>query len=234
MKPKEVIILAGGQGSRLINTVPGIPKVMAPVAGHPFIHYVLEYLIEAGIQRFIFALGKQHEPIEAYLNQQYADLERSIVTEDEPLGTGGAILNAIGHSTENTVAVTNGDTFFMVKLDNISGFHHMCGAECTIALKAMKSFSRYGEVVVNKDYTIAAFNEKKVVSEGLINGGFYILNKRLWLQNELPVQFSFEEDYLGKMYKDRRIYGVPQDGYFIDIGVPEDFFKAQEDFMQNL
>ncbi len=234
MKPKEAIILAGGQGSRLMNTVPGIPKVMAPVAGHPFIHYVLEYFIEAGIQRFIFALGKQHEIIEAYLDDQYAGLDRSIVAEDEPLGTGGAILNAIGQSTENTVAVVNGDTFFKVKLDNISGFHHMCGAECTIALKTMKSFSRYGEVVLNRDYSIAGFNEKKAVAEGLINGGFYILNKRLWLQNELPLQFSFEEDYLGKKYKERRIYGVPQEGYFIDIGVPEDFYKAQEDFIQKL
>ena len=60
------------------------------------------------------------------------------------------------------------------------------------------------------------------------------MNKRLWLQNELPLQFSFEEDYLGKKYKERRIYGVPQEGYFIDIGVPEDFYKAQEDFIQKL
>ena len=150
MKPRDAIILAGGQGTRLMNSVPGVPKVLAPVAGKPFLHYVLQNLIEAGIQRFIFALGKQYELIETFLDEQYPGLDRIIVAEKEPLGTGGAIMNAIGQANENTVAVTNGDTLFKVKLDNISGFHHMCGAECTIALKFMKSFNRYGEVVLNK------------------------------------------------------------------------------------
>jgi len=230
MIPKEAIILAGGKGTRLMETVPGLPKALAPINGTPFLYFVLQYFISAGIEKFIFAIGHQHEPIEQFLVRNFPALTKRIIVEKEPLGTGGAIRNAIDQAVENTVAIINGDTLYKVRLDSMSAFHHMCGAECTIALKPMKSFNRYGEVVLNKDYSVAAFNEKREIREGLINGGLYLLNKRLFCENEFPDHFSFEEDYLGKKFNERKIYGVRQDGYFIDIGIPEDFKKAQEEF----
>ena len=227
MKPSEAIILAGGQGTRLNDTVPGIPKTLAPVCGKPFLYYIIRYFISQGIQRFIFALGKQHDIIETFLLREFPALPKVILAEEEQLGTGGAIKNALGSSRENTVAVINGDTLYKVNLGPMSAFHHMCGAECTIALKPMKAFNRYGAVELNKDYSIASFLEKKYCEQGLINGGVYLLNKRLFLLNDLPDRFSFEDDYLGKPFVDKRFYGVKQDGYFIDIGTPEDFQRAQ-------
>jgi len=234
MITKEAIILAGGEGTRLKNTVQGLPKTLAPVSGKPFIEYILKELKLSGIQRFVFAIGKNHGQIADYLNDQHASLDHQLVIEDDPMGTGGAIMNALQHCRENTVAIVNGDTLFKVKLDKMASFHHMCGAECTLALKHMKSVSRYGEVKLNKDYSIASFHEKAEMSEGLINGGFYLLNKRLFLENEFSGKFSFEADYLEKKIGQRRIFGVVQDGYFIDIGVPEDYFRAQDEIKKKL
>jgi D-glycero-alpha-D-manno-heptose 1-phosphate guanylyltransferase len=232
MIPKTAIILAGGKGTRLKETIPGLAKVLAPVNGKPFLDYILKYFMAAGIERFIFSLGFHYEQVTVFLEEEYSTLSHTIIVEYVPLGTGGAIKKAMEHSGENTLAVINGDTLFKVKLNSMSAFHHMCGAECTIALKSMSSFDRYGEVTLNRDYSIASFNEKKQVSEGLINGGFYILNKRLFDENVFPEKFSFEEDYLAKKFKQRRIFGVRQEGYFIDIGVPEDYRRAQEEFKQ--
>ncbi len=230
MIPKEAIILAGGEGTRLRETLPGLAKVLAPVAGKPFLHYVLQYFSAAGIEKFIFALGAFHDQVENFLSKLQPTIDYSIVIEPEPLGTGGAIQHALNYCNENTVAVINGDSLFRVNLENISAFHHMCGAECTMALKPMKSFNRYGEVVLHHDYSIASFREKTEVKEGLINGGFYLLNKRLFSSHKMPVKYSFEEDYLGKLFAERRIFGVQQNGYFIDIGIPDDYLNAQADF----
>jgi D-glycero-alpha-D-manno-heptose 1-phosphate guanylyltransferase len=230
MSPKTAIILAGGRGTRLNELIPDVPKAIAPVNGQPFLNYLLQYFISTGIDKFIFALGFGHESIRHYLDEQFPLLDRQFAIEAEPLGTGGAVRNALPLSTENTVVVINGDTLYKVRLEAIAAFHHMCGAECTIALKPMKSVSRYGEVVLNKDYTVAEFTEKKLLENGLINGGVYILNKRLFEQTEWPVVFSFEEDYLATMHATRRIFGYQQDGYFMDIGIPEDFNRAQEEF----
>jgi D-glycero-alpha-D-manno-heptose 1-phosphate guanylyltransferase len=234
MNPTELIILAGGQGSRLKEVVPDLPKSLAPVSGKPFLQYIISYFRSQGIKRFIFALGKQHEIIEQFLLEEHPSLEKIIVVEKKALGTGGALRNAIGFSRENTVAVTNGDTLFKVRLDAMAAFHHMCAAECTIALKPMKSFSRYGAVELNRDYSVANFSEKKYYEEGLVNGGVYIMNKRLFMLEQMPECFSFEEDYLGKKFSDKRIFGVKQDGYFIDIGIPEDYDRAQDEILDEI
>ncbi len=234
MTPKTAIILAGGKGTRLSEELPGIPKVLAPVNGMPFLHYVLEYYIAAGIEKFIFALGHYHQQVSVYLEEIYPELDMTLVVESEPLGTGGAIMQALDHCAENTVAVINGDTLFKVKIGSLAAFHHMCGAECTIALRHMTSIDRYGEVSMNKDYSIASFNVSSHGKEGLMNGGFYLLNKRLFEQHVFPEKFSFEQDYLAVKVGQSKIYGVRQEGYFIDIGVPDDYHRAQLDFKLEL
>jgi D-glycero-alpha-D-manno-heptose 1-phosphate guanylyltransferase len=102
-------------------------------------------------------------------------------------------------------------------------------AECTILLKPMKDFDRYGVVELTEDNLVKNFREKQVYESGNINGGVYILNKNKFLDEEFPSKFSFEKDYLEKFYTQRRIYGLVQDEYFIDIGIPEDYNKAQSE-----
>ncbi|MBC7827190.1 MAG: nucleotidyltransferase family protein [Chitinophagaceae bacterium] len=231
MKIREAIVLAGGLGTRLRSVVPDLPKCMAAVAGKPFLYYVIVYFQKQGIEKFILSLGYKHEIIEEYIAKEFGNKNFIFSVENEPLGTGGAIRTGCNHSTEKTVLVLNGDTFFKVNLDKLAPFHQICGAHCTLSLKPMKSFERYGVVQLNKDYSIQDFQEKKYYDEGLINGGVYALDVLKFQQENLPEKFSFEKDYLESLYTQRRIFGVIQDEYFIDIGIPEDYERAQRELI---
>lgn len=229
---KECIILAGGLGTRLQSTVPDLPKCMAPVAGRPFLFYVINYLRSQGIEKFIFSLGYLHEQVEAYLQKEFATLAYQCSVEDEPLGTGGAILLSCSQTTEKDVLVVNGDTLFRGHLQEAFQFHTRQMAECTLLLKPMQDFDRYGVVETGKDQLVCSFKEKQYYQKGNINAGVYILNIPRFLEEEFPSRFSFEKDYLEKYFSQRRIYGQVQDSYFIDIGIPEDFRRASQELAQ--
>jgi D-glycero-alpha-D-manno-heptose 1-phosphate guanylyltransferase len=93
----------------------------------------------------------------------------------------------------------------------------------------MKNFDRYGVIELNEDDSIKSFNEKKFYSEGLINGGLYMLNVETFLSGSFPEKFSFETAYLEKYYNQHKMFGLIQDEYFIDIGIPEDYERAQKE-----
>lgn len=224
---KEAIILAGGLGTRLKDAVPDLPKCMAPVVGRPFLFYVINYLRSQGVEKFIFSLGYKHEIIQQYLNDQFSTLQFQSVIEQEPLGTGGAIQLACTQATEALVVVVNGDTLFKADLHEAFRFHDHNLAECTLLLKPMKNFDRYGVVSTGKDHLVSSFQEKQHYESGNINAGMYVLQVSKFLDEEFPQKFSFEKDYLEKYFNQRRIYGLIQDKYFIDIGIPEDYYKAQ-------
>jgi D-glycero-alpha-D-manno-heptose 1-phosphate guanylyltransferase len=228
---KEAIILAGGFGTRLKPSVPDLPKAMAPVAGRPFISYVIDALRMQGVERFIFSLGYKAEVIIKFLSEEYATLDYVFVIEEEPLGTGGAIQLAMGESETGEIVIANGDTLFKINLAEISQLHESKQAETTLALKALKDFHRYGAVKIDEENRIQSFHEKKLYKEGLINGGIYVVNKEKFLARKLPLKFSFEQDYLEKLAPEGKFFGAVQDGYFIDIGIPEDFTKAQSDLV---
>jgi len=226
---KEAIILAGGLGTRLREAVPDLPKCMAPVAGRPFVSYVIDYLRMQGIERFIFSLGYKWGLIEAFLQKEYPTLDYTSVIEEEPLGTGGAIQLAIKKTQTENVLIANGDTLFKVNAEELFFFHQSNNPECTLALKPMQNFDRYGGVQIDQTGKIISFSEKQFHETGLINGGIYLINKSKFLSHSLAEKFSFEKDYLEKYSKEQNFYGSVQNGYFIDIGIPGDFQKAQED-----
>ena len=232
MQIKEAIILAGGFGTRLKSALPDLPKCMAPVNGRPFLFYVINYLRSQGIEKFIFSLGFKHAVIEAYLNAEFSTLNFQCLIEKEPLGTGGAILASCYKASEQTVLVVNGDTIF--KADIVKAFiaHSKHRSDCTLLLKPMENSDRYGVVELNEDDSVSNFKEKQFYKNGLINGGAYILNTEQFLSEELPSKFSFEKDYLEKYFETRKIYGSVQDEYFIDIGIPQDYFRMQQELKQ--
>lgn len=224
---KEAIILAGGLGTRLRDTVPDLPKCMAPVAGRPFLFHVINYLRLQGIEDFVFSLGYKHEIIEHYLQAHFPTLRYQCVIEEEPLGTGGAIQLACTKAQHKQVVVVNGDTLFKGDLHAAALFHQQQQAECTLLLKAMYQFDRYGVVELDEQHLVKAFHEKKQYDSGTINAGVYLLDKDKFLDEEFPAKFSFEKNYLEALYNSRRMYGLVQDAYFIDIGIPEDYSRAQ-------
>lgn len=228
---KEAIILAGGLGTRLRSVVSDVPKCMAPVSGKPFLHFVIGHLLKQGVEKFIFSLGYKHEMIETWLNEQYPTINIQYSIEEEPLGTGGAVKLACAHTSGKNILLLNGDTLFKTDLHSLSTLHNNMGADCTLSLKPMQDFDRYGVVEINKDLSISSFKEKKHYKNGLINGGVYALNIAGFMNEALPQKFSFEKDYLEKYFDERKMYGLVQDAYFIDIGIPEDYERAQKELI---
>lgn len=228
--PITAIILAGGLGTRLRSVVADLPKCMAPVAGKPFLHYVIQHLLNQGINKFIFSLGYMSESIEQFLKENYPSLNYQIVIEAAPLGTGGAIQLAAKKASEKNVLVLNGDTLFSIDISEIYKKHTDTNSACTLCLKPMKNFDRYGVVELGNHGIVNSFKEKQFYSEGLINGGVYLIDVNYLLQQNLPEKFSFEKDFLEKKVDEHKFYAIVQDKYFIDIGIPEDFERAQHEF----
>jgi D-glycero-alpha-D-manno-heptose 1-phosphate guanylyltransferase len=229
---KEAIILAGGYGTRLQPVIPDLPKCLAPVNGRPFLFYVINFLRSQGIEKFIFLLGYKHELIEQYLNKSFSTLNFQCLVEKEPLGTGGALLAACYKSSEQDVLVVNGDTLFKINFEKAEQQHQKHQPPCTLLLKPMKNSDRYGAVELHEDLSVKNFSEKQFFQHGFINGGAYLLNTEKFMQEDLPEKFSFEKDYLERIYQTHKIYGCVQDEYFIDIGIPEDYYRALEQLKQ--
>ena len=221
------IILAGGLGTRLRSVVSELPKCMAPVNGRPFIDYVIHYLLQYQVNHFIFSVGYKSEAIISHIQTNYPELNAEFAIEATPLGTGGGIQLALTYVKEENAIIVNGDTIFEADLDALSTLHLQHKAACTLALKPMKQFDRYGVVTIDKNHLVTGFQEKKYYEEGLINGGIYMLNKLSFLQHPFPTVFSFEKDFLEKYIEQEKITGHSFDAFFIDIGIPEDYERAQ-------
>ena len=226
----EAIILAGGLGTRLRSVVADVPKCMAPINNIPFISFIITYLQNEGVEKFIFSLGYKSEIVINFLDEKFTPLNKKYSIETEPLGTGGAIKKACEHATDNEVIVVNADTIFNVNLSTLLYFHKENKASCTLALKELQNFDRYGIVELNTNHSIFKFKEKQFCTVGNINGGVYILNVTDFLSKELPTKFSFEKDYLEKYVIENRFYGSTFENYFIDIGIPQDYKKFEEDY----
>lgn len=227
---KEGIILAGGFGTRLQSEVSDVPKCMAEVAGKPFLSYLFDYAIAQKFDHIILALGYKADIVIDWISHQRCPFEISYVIEEAPLGTGGAITYALGKVSNKDVFVINGDTFFDVDTHALLEFHRTKQADISITLKPMTDFDRYGSVTTDENNRITLFNEKKYCPEGLINGGIYIIDRQLFNKLSLPDKFSFEKDVMESQLQNIGIFGFEQDHYFIDIGIPSDFEKANIDF----
>lgn len=225
----EAVILAGGFGTRLAHVVQDVPKPMAPVCGKPFLQHLLDDLCAKGVQRVILAVGYKAECIESFFKNEYRGMELIYSREDTPLLTGGALKKALSICREKEIFLFNGDTFFDVDLQAMARLHQEKGALLTIAVKQMRDFERYGTVEIDPQGRIVRFVEKRPCREGAINGGVYLI-KRDALGEIAADKFSFETEYLEKKVSGGQFYAFASDGYFIDIGVPQDYAKAQEDF----
>lgn len=232
MKPDEIIILAGGPGTRIKPVLGETPKCLAPVGEYPFLHYLIQFFQRQGVRKFIFSLGYGHTAIETYLSHCKELPEYLICKEEKPLGTGGAILNALKAASHPSVWVANGDSFLAADLAPMASFFDMCGAECTIALAEVPDTSRFGRAQLDSGYRLTGFTEKGEPGSGWINSGVYLLNKRLFTARQWPDTFSFEQDYLNAKWQEARIFGYRFRNYFIDIGIPEDLLKAQNELPQ--
>ncbi len=228
----EVIVLAGGLGTRLSGVVSNVPKPMAPVNGVPFLEYIFKYLGKYSVDKVILSVGYKWKYIYEYFGESFEDLNIVYSVENEALGTGGAIKKAMQYTSEEYIFIVNGDTYFDINLDILK--HAMSGdSEIVLALKKMTDFNRYGCVVMNNDNIVTSFSEKEYRKFGYINGGIYLVRSDIFTKSGLLNKFSFEE-FMVKNIRDLVINGVVFEYYFIDIGIPEDFNRAQNELKLNL
>lgn len=224
----EAVILAGGLGERLRLRVPGVPKPLAPIRSRPFLEYLFDYLVAEGIRSVTLSVGYGAIAIRAHFGSQYRALSIQYSTETESLGTGGALKQALQQVQSDQVFVVNGDTFSQVKYRRMESEHRESTAVMTMAVKYVDDVSRYGKVNVRSGVVMSLESGERDGS-GHINAGVYAVRKTILDRPDLPTKFSFEKDFLAGELSNIRPRAFSIDGYFIDIGVPEDYERAQRE-----
>lgn len=223
---KEAVILAGGFGTRLRSVVADVPKPMSPVAGKPFLELLLQQLSLFGFSHVVLSVGYKKEVIIDRFGRSFEGMQLDYCPEDTPLGTGGAVARSLLQTTSDDVLVVNGDSILLSSLDQFRDFHLRHDTPISMALKAEKNFDRYGTVTLDGD-NIVGFAEKRQVAEGVFNAGLYLLrvsSVKDYLLS-LPAPFSLEKDVFEKQVFP--LSGRVFHDYFIDIGLPEDYARAQ-------
>jgi len=227
----QAVVLAGGFGTRLQAVVQDVPKPMALINGRPFLDYQLNYLKSYGIKHIIFSVGYKHEHISDFFGNSYKGMRIEYAVENEPLGTGGGIQNAFQFVKSGAALVVNGDTLFEVNLNDFYQKHITSKAVISLALREIEDVSRYGIVETDNTGRIIGFAEKGTkTGRGQINGGIYLIEKDFFEQNDFEQKFSMEKDAFERFYQEQAFYGFPYAAYFLDIGIPEDYKKAQDEF----
>lgn len=228
----EAVILAGGFGTRLRSVVSDVPKPLAPVAGRPFLAYLLDVLARQGYTHAVLATGYMHEKVEACFGDRYNGMAISYARELDPLGTGGAIVNGLHKCDEECVTVLNGDTLFLVDHQRFIEATAQSGCPLGIVVRHVDDAGRYGAVEHDAATgRITAFREKDPTTKaGDINGGIYRLHRSLLDAYPLGQPFSFEKEVLQPLAIP--VYAYAADGYFIDIGIPDDYRRAQTELPQ--
>jgi D-glycero-alpha-D-manno-heptose 1-phosphate guanylyltransferase len=227
----QAIILAGGFGTRLRSVLADVPKPMAPIHGKPFLAYLLDYVIAQGVNDIVLSIHYLREQIEDYFKKNYQGATIRYAVEDEPLGTGGAILKSLPLvDQERPVFVLNGDTFLKINYQNMYLAHASANSHLTMALRKIADCSRYGVVLTEGD-NVVDFTDAGCHDAGLINAGVYLLDAHLFNTLTLPEKFSFEKDFLFPNINRITPRAYVVDDYFIDIGIPEDYARATQDFV---
>jgi D-glycero-alpha-D-manno-heptose 1-phosphate guanylyltransferase len=225
----QAIILAGGFGTRLQGVVSDVPKPMAPIGDKPFLALLISYLKRNGVREVVLSVHYMKEKIEEYFGDRFRGVSIKYAHEDEPLGTGGAIVNSLNIlRPKNPVLVINGDTFLNIDIGALIRKHKDSESKITIALRKVNDCSRFGEVVFDGD-VITDFAYAGGEGEGYINAGIYVMDPDIFDKFTLNHSFSFEKDFMYQHTSEVSPTAFLSDNYFIDIGIPEDYSRACEE-----
>lgn len=226
----RAIVLCGGLGTRLGALTKNTPKPLIEVAGRPFLAHVLDMLCIPEVDGFVLATGFHAERVSDAIKTRWQDRTVHYSVEEKSLGTGGALRLAMETFSLDQALVVNGDTLFDCDLRSMVGGFETSPWATRIALRRAEDCTRYGRVQLSEDTQVIGFGEKGHSGPGLINAGLYV-QRRAPLVSFGTAPFSFESDYLAKLDPAWPIHGLVEDGYFIDMGVPEDLERARQDLM---
>jgi D-glycero-alpha-D-manno-heptose 1-phosphate guanylyltransferase len=230
---KQILILAGGLGTRLESLALEGPKPMAPVNGKPFLACLIDYWINQGINLIGISTGYKSEYIKKYFGNLYNKTKIFYVDELESLGTGGAIKKAINqkqfYSVDDNLIIINGDTWFEISLSRFLADAQINKNPITIAVKYLDKNNRYGSIKIINNNIIENFSNYPI-NNSFINGGCYLIDRNFFINylKNLPEKFSFEEIVLRDLANKRFISASIQNVNFLDIGIPEDYKKVNK------
>jgi D-glycero-alpha-D-manno-heptose 1-phosphate guanylyltransferase len=225
----QAIVLAGGFGTRLRQVVADVPKPMAPVAGRPFLELVLNNLASKGFSKVVLSVGFMAEKISTHFGDSYARMELAYAIEDHPLGTGGGVRMAMNHIIDDHVFVFNGDTFLDLEVAMVEQLWQERKRPIIIG-REVPDTARYGRLI-SSNGVAKGFAEKGVIGPGLINAGCYVLFRAQLNNFAQNIPFSLEADFLSPAVARGEFDVFVTTGAFIDIGIPEDYARAQTELI---
>ena len=227
----EAIILAGGFGKRLRSIVKDVPKPMARINGYPFLDLQIRYWIKKGINRFILSVGYKNEVIQSYFGKKFQGAQIDYSVENQPLGTGGAVLLAKKKlRSKDIFLILNGDTYFDVNLKALIDFHLSRSSLFTLSLFVTEERGRYDIVKIDDLGRVLSLQSTK--STGFANGGVSLASVPMfdYIEEAKTETSSLEKDLLNSLLKKRTagVFGLACGNVFIDIGLPADFQRAHK------
>ena len=225
----DVLILCGGQGTRMRPVLADKPKILIDLGGKPFLDILLKNLATQGFQRIILSVGYLKEQI---INHFATNTDKKIqiefATEDTPLGTGGAVKKAKSLIKSDNFLIMNGDSLCLVDYQKFYENHLDKGALISMVLNKVADTSDYGEVKLDDGNKIVNFNEKGGGKKsGLISAGIYFMRKNIFSYMPKESNFSLEYDFFPKIL-DKPCYGFVSEEEFIDIGTPKKYKRASQ------
>jgi NDP-sugar pyrophosphorylase family protein len=226
----NAIILVGGLGSRIKELFPDIPKPLIPINGKPFLDILIRQISNlSSIDKVILAVGYKKEAIKEHFKKFPCNLPLEFSEEEKPLGTGGALKEALKRVTSENVLVLNGDSFVDFDFTQLYSKHLSSQADATLGFFQVKDASRYGTLNIDfQEDRIEEFNEKKEEGvEGFINAGVYLIKKSIFEHYETQEIFSLEKDIFPLIASKGKMYGVSCQKTFIDIGTKDAYIQAQ-------
>lgn len=223
--PKQCVILVGGKGTRLGDLTAQTPKPLLTVGGLPFLDYLIEYIQEQGCESILLLAGHQGTQIyEHYRTKTRCRLPIECVIEREPAGTAGSLILA-RERLHDQFFVCNGDSIFKIDFSELASIPSAASWQAKLALRRVNDPGRYGSVALD-GRRVTGFCEKGATGESLINGGVYVFRKSV-LESIEYTPCSLEQDVFPKLIKSGTLFACQFDRFFIDIGVPTDFDRAQ-------
>ena len=228
----DVLVLAGGLGTRIRQVLGDTPKLLAPIAGRSYLDHLLDWLARFGARRVVLALGHRAEAITEHLARRAPEaIAIETVVEPRPLGTAGAIRLSRPKLRSDPVLIINGDSFADVDLCRFYEHHRRAGAQGTILCARVADAGRYGRVQVDDRGAICGFAEKDLAFRGaaLVNAGMYFLSAAFLDRVASATATSLEKDVFERV-PPVSLAAFAECGNFIDIGTPESLALADAFF----
>jgi mannose-1-phosphate guanylyltransferase len=229
----QALVLAGGEGTRLRPLTHTVPKPVMPLAGRPFLTFMLDWLREHGVDDVLLSCGFLAHAVEEVLGEEYNGVRLRYVHEDEPLGTAGPVRLAADEGLlQDRLFILNGDVLTDMDLTAQLAFHEEKGAKATLALIAVEDTSSYGVVPTDENGAVLEFLEKSPgpAPTKRINAGAYVIERDVVERIPAGRAVSFEREVFPGLVGEG-LYGFHSEGYWIDIGTPERYLEATYDLL---